>query len=131
MHVFRINIDVVKEVLIHKTDVAVDRIRLHGEILVQIKGDYIFKAQPFFLVESNQKIIHLGRGRSGCQAEHRFFALLLTLTDQVGHFICNCKRRRFGIVVDVGWNTLEFSGFTFGRNRVPWGLSSKICHDDQ
>jgi hypothetical protein len=47
MYLAFIDIDMVKQVLIHESDVALGGIGLHGIVLVEVKGDDILKGQPF------------------------------------------------------------------------------------
>jgi hypothetical protein len=48
------DIDMVEQILVHESDVALHSIRLHGVVLIQVKGNNIFKRQPFFFMQAHQ-----------------------------------------------------------------------------
>ena len=51
------DIDMVKKVFFHEAHIAVDRIRLHRVVFIQVESDHIFKTQTLFLMESDQIVI--------------------------------------------------------------------------
>jgi hypothetical protein len=59
-----------------KVNVALGRVGFHGVVLIQVKGYYVFKAQPFFLMQPYQFIINTYWRYTGSQALKRLFDVL-------------------------------------------------------
>ena len=69
MDIVRLNIDQVKEILPHETDVALQFVGLHREVLVQIEGDDIGQGEVFFPMHADQFVVDADRSASRCQSE--------------------------------------------------------------
>src|SRR5690625_5630885 len=62
--IFR-DIHKVKEVFFHKTEVTLQRIRIHRIVLIQGKCDHIFKIEAFFLMKAHKFVVDKN-GRVSC-----------------------------------------------------------------
>jgi hypothetical protein len=45
-----INVNMIEKIFVHEGYIALCSGWLHGVVLVQVKGDYVFKAKAFFFV---------------------------------------------------------------------------------
>ena len=102
VNVFCRDIDVVKEMLPHKAHITVYRVRLHRIILIQIKGDDVFKTQALFFVEVHQEIVESGRCRPCSEAQYHIFTFFLPGTNQGFYFPGGIEGSRFGVFVYAG-----------------------------
>ncbi len=69
--------------------IALKRILIHGIILVKVKGDYIFKTQPIFLVHTNQFCIQRFGCRTCGKTNHSLLAGCIFFVNQFGYFTGN------------------------------------------
>jgi hypothetical protein len=60
-----------EQVFPHEPVVAVQAVRRHGEVLVEVERDDVPEAQAVFAMEPDQLAIDSDRGRAGGQSEHR------------------------------------------------------------
>ncbi len=78
-----------KQILLHKVDVAVLVSWDNWIVLIEVKTDDIGEAQAFSLVHTHQFLIDQLRGIAGGQAQNRRLALVLPLAykrgDLLGH----------------------------------------------
>src|SRR5690625_1660304 len=74
--IFR-DIHKVKEVFFHKTEVTLQRIRIHRIVLIQVKCDHIFKTEAFFLMKANKFVVDsngsgaCSQSKNGIRSEER------------------------------------------------------------
>ena len=122
------DIDMVEKVLVHEPDIAVDGIGLHRIVLIQVEGDHIPEAEPFFLMEADEELIHLGWRGSCSQANDDIFSGFLAFPYQPGNFIGHIEGGRFRILVDAGRYFFEFSGICIFRDRKGRGGKGEFRH---
>ncbi len=106
MDVFGVNVHMIEEVFLHKMHIALLGFGLHGVVLVKVERHHIAKAEALFLVQAHQFGIHLYGRRSGGQAKHYFFAVLLFLTNGQCDGAGQMQRAGFGVIPD-------FDGYFF------------------
>jgi hypothetical protein len=81
VYVFAGNVDEIEQVFAHEPHVALQTIRLHRKIFVQIERDHVGQRKSFFAVQADQFGVDIdGRG-SGRQAEDASFAFGGALPD--------------------------------------------------
>ena len=111
VNVCAVDIHMVEQLLVHETDIALKRIRLHREILVEIERDHVLETEPFLFVQTHQFGVHACGARACSQAEHGKAAHFGTLTDQSG----DVGRNSFGcgqvVVERDNRNPLELMDF--------------------
>src|SRR5207244_622760 len=83
--VLRLDVDVVKEVLPHEPVVAVDALRLHRVILVEIERHDVGEIEALLAVHLDQLAVDADRGATGGEAENRVPAFPATLLDYLGN----------------------------------------------
>src|SRR2546423_8155973 len=81
MDVLRLDVDVVKEVLPHEPVVAVDALRLHRVVLVQIESHHVGEIETFFSMHLDQLAIDADRSAAGGEAEDCVSAFAAALPD--------------------------------------------------
>ncbi|PNW61404.1 UNVERIFIED_CONTAM: hypothetical protein BEN50_25900 [Euhalothece sp. KZN 001] len=84
VHVLRIDVDVVEEMLVHEPDVALQLVRLHGEVLVEVERDHVLERQPLFLVQADELVVHAGGRGARREAQHGGAVLGGPLADELG-----------------------------------------------
>src|SRR5690606_31562852 len=76
------NINVIEQVFTHKSNVALQCVRLDGVVLVQVKRVNVLEGKAFLLVHPDKFGVY-PRGRGpGCQAKHTWFVLFLSRADK-------------------------------------------------
>ena len=85
----RRDVHVVEEVLLHEAPVALQRLRCHGPVLVQVERHRVAEREAFLAMEPHQFLVDaLWRG-SGGQAKHRVASLRGTFAEQGGDLRCH------------------------------------------
>ena len=54
----RVDVDVVEQVLAHEAHVALQLVRLHREVFVEVERDDVLEREPLFLVQPDQLVVH-------------------------------------------------------------------------
>ena len=80
----RIDVDPVEQVLAHEAAVALQLVRLHGPVFVEVEGDDILEGQPLLAVEPHELVVDARRRRARRETEHAALALRGLRADQVG-----------------------------------------------
>src|SRR5690625_1008890 len=86
--IFR-DIHKVKEVFFHKTEVTLQRIRIHRIVLIQVKCDHIFKTEAFFLMKANKFVVDSNGSGACSQSKNGISVLSSSLFYSCGYFMCN------------------------------------------
>src|SRR5690625_8046675 len=76
-----------KEVFFHKTEVTLQRIRIHRIVLIQVKCDHIFKTEAFFLMKSNKFVVDSNGSGACSQSKNGIAVLSSSLFYYCGYFI--------------------------------------------
>lgn len=84
VHVGRIDVDVIEEMLPHEAVVTLQPLRPHGEVLVEIEGDDVREGEPLLAVESDEFRVDPRRRRAGGETEDTALAGDRPRPDQVG-----------------------------------------------
>jgi hypothetical protein len=87
VHVFGPNVHVVEQLLVHEVDVALELVRLHGVVLVEVEGDHVLEAEAFLAVQADKLLVHANGRRAGGQTQYGLLALVLLGSDQLGNFV--------------------------------------------
>ena len=64
-----LDVDVVEEVLAHEAVVALQLVRLHREVFVEVERDDVLEREALLLVQADQLVVDARRRRAGGQAE--------------------------------------------------------------
>jgi hypothetical protein len=104
------DVDVIEEVLAHEPHVALQLVRLHRVVFVEVERYDVLERQPLLAVHANQFVVNPRRRRPGRQPQHRRLAPGVLGPDDVGDLggdglRCNCRRR-----VDRGRNLFHSRG---------------------
>src|SRR5690606_5723160 len=81
MNISRIDIYMIEQMGVHEAIIALHGLSADGIVLVQIKSDDVFKAQPFFLVHAYQFGIQSFRTGASSQTQHTWLIGRLLGTD--------------------------------------------------
>src|SRR5690606_31275432 len=65
MNIVHINVDMIKQLLLHEMHIALCSIRLHRVVFVQIKRHYVVKAETLLFVKTDQLSVNFHR-RGSC-----------------------------------------------------------------
>jgi hypothetical protein len=84
-----IDVDVIEQILPHEPVVAVDAVRRHRVVLVEIERDHVGEAQSFLPVASNQLAVNANWCGSRRETEYGMPTFLGASTDQVRHLVGN------------------------------------------
>jgi hypothetical protein len=101
------DVHVIEEILPHEPVVAVDVVRLHGVILVEIEGHDVGKRQPLLAMHSNELAIHPYRCGAGGKAEDSLVAGGVFFAYERRDARCDEPRNVVVLLDDDGSNTLE------------------------
>src|SRR4030095_12555930 len=104
VNVFRIYIDMIKQMSLHIAVVALYGVMIDGVVFVKIKADHIFKTQTFFFVHADQFFVQSFWSGTGSKAKHTFFLFFLFLFYQDGYFFCSEERAFLEIFVNFYCN---------------------------
>ena len=88
--IFGRDVDVVKKMLPHEPPVALQFIRPHWQILVEVEADHVGETQPLFFVQANEFGIDAGGCRAGGKAQDAAPAAGGTLANQRGDLLRHC-----------------------------------------
>ena len=97
----------VEQILLHETNIALQLIRLHRIVFIQIKGNYVLERQPFFLMTPNQFFVDANGSTAGSKSKHANPVLSKSLANQVGNSVCNGRRSIARMFKNLDWNLLE------------------------
>ena len=78
------DIDLVEQVLAHEPHVALQLVRLHRVVFVEVERDDVLERQALFAMQAHQFVVHADRRAAGRQTEHAVATFSRTLTNQVG-----------------------------------------------
>src|SRR5690606_17706847 len=84
-------VDMVEQVLAHEPDVALQRVRLHRIVFVEVEGVNVFEAEAL-VVHLHQLGIYPRGCRPGSEAKYTMLTSLLAFPDQRGNFVCHKDR---------------------------------------
>ena len=84
VHVLRIDVDVVEEMLVHEPDVALQLVGLHREVLVEVERHHVLEREAFLLVQPHELVVHARRRRTRGEPEHGGATLGGPLADELG-----------------------------------------------
>ena len=82
--VLRAHVDVVEEILPHEPMIAVDALRLHRIVLIEIERHHIGEIETFLAVHLDQLAVDPNRRASRCEPEHGVPAFSPALLDYLG-----------------------------------------------
>ena len=92
------DVDQVEQVLAHEADVALQLVRLHRVVFVEVERDDVRERQPFFAVQPHQLVVDADRRAAGRQAQHAIPPLGRPLANQIGnlsgHRLVGLRRMR-------------------------------------
>ncbi len=91
------DIDVVEEVFVHETVVALELAGVHGEVFVEVEGDDVLEGEIFFLVEADEFGVDGDGGGSGGEAEDGGLVFCGALADEGGDFCGGVEAGVFGV----------------------------------
>ena len=74
----------VEQVLAHEPHVALQLVRLHREVFVEVERDDVPERQALFPVQPHQLVVDADRRAAGGQAQHAVAALGRALADERG-----------------------------------------------
>ena len=97
-----VDVDVIEQVLVHEPPIALQVVRLHGEVLVQIERQHALEAQALLLVQANQLGIDAGRGGAGRQAQDTSLPGGLSGADKGRDFASDRRAGLLGLREDLG-----------------------------
>ena len=126
MDILRANIDLVEEILPHVAVVAVDAVRPHRIVLVEIERHDVGEVQTLLAVEPRELAVDPDRRAAGCQSENCARACLSSLDDDVG----NSPRypaRDFVVLGDNDWKSLSDLRAHFLASQSTSGASTIAC----
>jgi hypothetical protein len=82
VHVLALDVDVREQILPHEPVIAVDAVRPHGVVLVEIERHNVGERQPFVAVEADELAIDTDRCGARGESEDRLIAAGFLLADQ-------------------------------------------------
>ncbi len=85
------DVHVIEKVLTHPAVVAVDRLRIHRPVFIEVERHDAREVESFFAVQADELAIDADRRRSGRQPQHGRLALIVSLPDEVGHFVSDVE----------------------------------------
>ena len=126
------NVEVVEEMLPHEAVVALQGVRLHRPILVEVERDDRLERHPLLAVQADQFVVDADGRRAGRKAQHRLLAgrrpRLHEIGDLAGHRPAGIER----LVIDRDRDPLDrvymrkrAAVDRCGRNEV-WGAAHGI-----
>jgi len=102
----RLQVDVIEEMLPHEAPVALERLRVHGEVLVQVEGGHAPEAEPLLTMQANQLFVDRDGGGAGGQAQDGPPVLHPAGPDEIGDLPGHISGRIAGILEDGGGKSL-------------------------
>src|SRR4051794_17880094 len=111
------NIDEVEQMLAHESHVALQLVRLHRIILVEVERDDIRERQPLFAMHPHQLVVNSDWSVSRGKAEHTISPLGRTRANQIGNLSRDGSARLSRMWVYANWNS-------FTRGKCAVGLNS-------
>lgn len=93
--------------LAHETHIALQRVGLHGIILVKVERVDVLEAQPLFLVHANKLGVNTGGCRAGRQAEYGGLVLFLACANQSGNVVSHVPGSFLRTLENLNWNLFE------------------------
>src|SRR5690606_38253210 len=108
--VLRRDVHAVEQVLLHVAPEAVDAVRLHGIVLVQVERHDLREVEPLFLMPANEFAIDLDRRAARREAEDRRVAAGILLPDQVRDAVRNDAREIAVLLDDHDGHLLAYCG---------------------
>ena len=94
VHVLRIEVYVLEEILPHEPVVAVQAVRSHRVVLVEVEGHDVRKIEAFLTMEPDQLAVDADRRRAGSEPQHGPLPGLAPGADELGHALCDLPRDR-------------------------------------
>ena len=124
--IFGRNIDVVKEIVVHKVPVALIMLTRQANVFIHIKGNYVLKGHFTGLVLFNQTLINAQRRGTGGQAKNKG-TIALVIVDGISNVLCSpCTH----FVVIVLNNQLHIAFPHIGFMKGSWPVANMlIIHD--
>jgi len=102
VHVGRIDVDVVEEMLPHEAVIALKLMRLHWPILVEVERDHVSDRASRLSVQADEFVVDTHRRAAGGQPEHASLAAATGIRSRVlapsGPLRTPCMRRSEAIV---------------------------------
>ena len=93
VNVFRRQINVREQLLLHKAEVTLAVMARQSEVLVQIESDDVLETEPFLAVQADEFSVKKHRRAAGRQSQHGGMARGILRLDQFLHFARQCRRR--------------------------------------
>src|SRR5690606_24091604 len=91
---------IIKKIFLHEGYIALPGSRIHWVILVQVKGDDVAKAKPFFFMPAHQFLVNLYGSSSCSQPKYSHFSPILLSLNKICNTVGNTKRGDLRIIID-------------------------------
>ena len=101
------DVDVVEEVLPHEPVVALEILRRHRHVLVDVEGDDVGEVEPFLAVHPDELLIHADGRRAGGEPQHGGVASGGLGLDERAHLAGGLARELGRLVEDEDGNPLS------------------------
>ena len=108
--VLRRHVDVVEEVLPHEPVVALQAVRRHRDVLVDVERDHVREVEPLLLVHPDQLLVDADGCRAGGQTQHGRVAGARLGLDEGADLAGGLLGERAGVVEDEHRQALDAVG---------------------
>ncbi len=109
------DVDVVEEVLAHEPVVALQAVRRHRVVLVEVERDDVREVEPVVAVEADEAAVDADRRRAGREAEHELLPERAALDGHVGDAARDLRGEVCGRLEDEHRQALALGALADGK----------------